>query len=183
MTTHDLRPVAEPFTPEVAAILADYPQRNGYILELFRVFANSLRFLKKGTLNLLDRDSPLPMRERELVILRVCAANGCEYEWGVHVGAFADHVGLSETQIRATRLGRPDDACWTSREQTLLSVIDELCSAGTVGDTTLQALQAGWTTEQQLEIFALCGNYHTISFVANAARLTPEPFAARFPAG
>jgi hypothetical protein len=36
---------------------------------------------------------------------------------------------------------------------------------------------------QQLEIFALCGNYHTISFVANAARLQPEAFAAGVPAG
>ena len=73
-----LTPISEPFPPDVAAILAGYPQRNGYVLQLFRVFANSLRFLKKGTTNLLDRDSPIPMRQREIVILRVCANNDCE---------------------------------------------------------------------------------------------------------
>lgn len=53
-----------------------------YLLQLFRVFANSPRFLKKGALNLLDKDSPLTLRQREIVILRVCANNDCEYEWG-----------------------------------------------------------------------------------------------------
>ena len=35
--------------------------------------------------------------------------------------------------------------------------------------------------EAQLEVLALVGNYHTISFVAKTAELTPELFAARFP--
>jgi alkylhydroperoxidase family enzyme len=180
--THPLKPVPEPFSAEVAAILAGYPQRDGYILQLFRVFANSVRFLRKGTANLLDRDSPLPMRERELVILRVCANNHCEYEWGVHVSAFAAHVGLDAAQIAATRqtIGAAD--CWNSQERTLLTVVDELCANGRLSAPTLQAFQDAWTAEAQLEILALAGNYHTISFVANTAALAPEPFAARFPA-
>jgi hypothetical protein len=42
--------------------------------------------------------------------------------------------------------------------------------------------QEAWTLEQQLEILALCGAYHTVSFVANTAQLPPEPFGVRFPA-
>ncbi len=181
MTTHRLLPLDPPYPADVEAALARYPKRDGYLLSLFRVFANSPRFLRKGTANLLDRDSPLPMRERELVILRVCARRNCEYEWGVHVGAFADHVGFTAAQVEATRLGTADAACWTAREQTLLQVVDELCRDGTLARDTRNRFQATWPVDAQLEILALAGNYQTISFVANVAALPPEPFAARFP--
>jgi len=177
-----LKPVAEPYSDEAAAVLAHYPQHDGYLLQLFRVFANSLRFLRKGTVNLLDRDSPLPMRLRELVILRICALRDCEYEWGVHVAAFAAHVGLSPAQIAATRLGPADAGCWNADEQVLLHAVDQLCHSGHMAPDTLAAFRRHWNVEEQLEILALCGNYHTICFVANTAELAPETFAARFPA-
>ena len=59
--------------------------------------------------------------------------------------------------------------------------IDELCVAGSISDETLAHFQKDWTVEQQLEILALCGTYHTVSFVANTARLPNEAFAATFP--
>ena len=62
--THILAPIAEPYSPDVVEAFKSYPQRDGYIIGLFRVFANSLRHLRKGFVNLLDRDSPLSMRER-----------------------------------------------------------------------------------------------------------------------
>lgn len=177
-----LAPVPEPFDSAVAAILAGYPQRDGYVLQLFRVFANSIRFLKKGTVNLLDRDSPLPMRLRELVILRVTANNDCEYEWGVHVGAFAAHVGFSQEQLRATRLADHHASCWTPEEQVLLRAVDELCRGARITPATYREVRRYFTLEQQLEILALAGNYHTVCFVANTAALPGEPFGARFPA-
>jgi len=48
-------------------------------------------------------------------------------------------------------------------------------------DGLIEQFESDWTKEQQLEIFALCGTYHTISFVANSARLPNEPFGALFP--
>jgi alkylhydroperoxidase family enzyme len=176
-----LAPVHEPFSAEVSEILDGYPKRDGYVLQLFRVFANSVRFLKKGVVNLLDRESPLPMREREIVILRVCANNDCEYEWGVHVTAFAGHAGLTDEQIVATRLGNHESPCWTGTEQLLIRAVDALCAHGRLDPDTLEAFRTQWTLAQQLEILALCGNYHTVSFVANTAALEPEAFAARFP--
>ncbi len=176
-----LKPVTEPFTPEAAELLAHYPKRDGYVLQLFRVFANSIRFLKKGTVNLLDRDSPISMREREIVILRVCANNDCEYEWGVHVAAFARHVALTDDQIAATRVGDHRSGCWSEQERLLVAAIDELCALGRIDAPTYRAMQAVWTVEQQLEILALAGNYHTICFVASTAQLGRESFAATFP--
>jgi alkylhydroperoxidase/carboxymuconolactone decarboxylase family protein YurZ len=177
--SHVLTPIEGPFDPDVDAVLATYPRRDGYLLSLFRVFANSRRFLRKGVANLLDRDSPLPMRQREIVILRVTANLDCEYEWGVHVAAFAKHVGLTAAQVAATR--ERNAGSWPAEEALLIRVVDELCGCGTLTDATLAAFQQSWDLAAQLEILALCGNYHTISFVANVARLPGEAFAERFP--
>lgn len=179
--TNRLRPISEPFQPDVATALAAYPQQDGYILSLFRTFANSLRFLRKGVPNLLDRESPLSLRIREIVILRVTANKNCEYEWGVHVSIFAAAAKFSQAQIEATRSGPIDPDLWSEPEAYLLKAIDSLCSTGRIEDNLITQFESDWTKEQQLEIFALCGAYHTISFVANTARLPNEPFGALFP--
>jgi alkylhydroperoxidase family enzyme len=181
MMTNRLSPIAEPFPSDVALALAAYPQQNGYILSLFRTFANSLRFLKKGVPNLLDRESPLSLRTREIVILRVTANKNCEYEWGVHVSVFAAAAKFSQAQIEATRLGPVDPNLWPEPEACLLKAIDSLCATGMIEDDVITQFESDWTKEQQLEILALCGAYHTISFVANSARLPNEPFGALFP--
>lgn len=177
-----LRPLEPPFEDGIGEILDKYPKQDGYLLKLFRVFANSERFLRKGMPNLLDRESPLSMRDRELVILRICANNGCEYEWGVHVAIFAKYVKLSESQVAATAADQPIDSDWSDTDRLLLQVIDELCHQGALQADTKEAFRSHWSKEQQLEIFALAGSYHTVSFVANNSDLPLEEFAARFPA-
>ncbi len=180
--THRLEPLEPPFPEDIAEILEKYPQSDGHILSLFRVFANSKRFLlDKGVVNLLDKNSPISLREREIVILRVCANNNCEYEWGVHVSVFATAAQLNEEQVAATKLGGATEACWETKDQLLIQAIDELCKLSKIQDSTYSEFQKHWNLEQQLEILALCGNYHTISFVANSARLDNEHFGAKFP--
>jgi len=179
--TNILSPVEPPFEAETAALLESYPRVQGHLLSLFRTFANSTRFLRKGVPNLLDQESPLPLREREIVILRTTAHWRCEYEWGVHVTVFAEAAGFTPEQIAATVQADPHAACWSGRESTLLSVTDSLAASGDLPDPVLQAFRDGWTVAQQLEVIALCGTYHTVSQVANVARLSPEGLAARFP--
>ena len=56
-----LSPLEPPFAPEIDTLLARYPRQEGYLLTLFRTFANSARFLQRGVPNLLDKDSPLAL--------------------------------------------------------------------------------------------------------------------------
>lgn len=181
--SHDLTPLKGPYPEPIQAILERYyPRRDGELLTLFQVFARSPRLLAKlGAGGLLDRESPLARREREIVILRVTANNGCEYEWGVHVTAFAKSAGFTAEQIEATRLADADAACWTEQERNLLQAVDELGKDGRMASATRERFTAQWRTEQQLEILALCGFYTTVSLIANTAALAPEPWAARFP--
>src|SRR6185312_6362107 len=56
----------------------------------------------------LQRDSTLPPRLREMVILRVAHRAACEYEWAHHV-TLAYQVGLSDADIAAAIADYGDD--------------------------------------------------------------------------
>lgn len=181
ISARHLAPLEPPFPSDIAETLAAYPQQDGYILSLFRTFANSRRFLRKGVPNLLDRESPLPLRIREIVILRVTARRDCGYEWGVHAAIFAKAARLDDAALRDTVSATPDPDLWDGAEFRLMLAIDALLAHGRLPADLQPAFEADWTVEQQLEILALAGTYQTISFVANLAALPPEPFASPFP--
>jgi alkylhydroperoxidase family enzyme len=128
--------------------------------------------------SLLDRGS-IGLREREIVIDRTCARCRSEYEWGVHVAFFAERVGLSPEQVAATVDGGP--AAFPERERLLLRLADALHDEARVEDDLRAALRAHFTEEQLIELVALAGSYHLISFVTNALRIPREPYGARFP--
>jgi alkylhydroperoxidase family enzyme len=178
---HVLKPLEAPYDTATETLLNSYPKRDGYLLGLFRVIANSPRHLAKiAAAGLLDRGSPLPMREREIVILRTTALKGCEYEWGVHVTAFADHVGLSPEQVDDTLSPEPDLALWSEAERWLMAIVDALSADGGLSAELVEAFRETWNEAEQLEILCLVGFYHTISFIARSADLELEPWAARF---
>ena len=63
----------------------------------------------------------------------------------------------------------------------VIRLADELHDTAEASDTTYGELERHFTTEQILELVVTAGWYHTISFVIGAARIAPEPWAARFP--
>ncbi|CCE00143.1 carboxymuconolactone decarboxylase family protein [Bradyrhizobium sp. STM 3809] len=169
--------------PYPADIQAQFDQimRGAPPLLLFRVMAGHPRAWSKfrgGSL--LDR-GPLSLRDREIVIDRTCALNACEYEWGVHVAAFAAGAGLTAQQIDATVLGPPDASCWSDRERALIAAVDALHARANLDDREFVRLRACYAEDQVLEVILLCGFYRTVSCLANALGLPLEPGAARFP--
>ena len=76
----------------------------------------------------------LGIREREIVIQRVCARLGCEYEWGVHATFFGAPAGIDDKTMKATVLGRPDDKVWKGTDALLVRLVDELHYGACVSD-------------------------------------------------
>lgn len=149
-------------------------------LALFTTLARDRRlFFKLFDAGLLDRGH-LSLREREIVIDRVTASCGAEYEWGVHVAVFAQKAGLEAEHVRSLTFGGPADACWTEQEALLLRLCDELHASATVGDDLWHSLAAAFSAEALLELLMLAGHYRTISYLALALRLPLEPGSARF---
>jgi alkylhydroperoxidase family enzyme len=175
-----IAPLQPPYAPEIQAHF-DRIMRGAPPLILFRVVAGQARAWEKFRAGgLLDR-GPLSLREREIVIDRTCARTGCEYEWGVHIAAFAEAARLTDEQVRATVLGEPDAACWSPAEQVLIATADALHDRATLGEAEFKALSVHYEDTKIFEIIQLCGFYRTVSYLANALALPLEETAARFP--
>src|SRR6202043_1365321 len=173
-------PLQPPYEPEIEGQF-DRIMRGAPPLMLFRVMAGSPRAWEKFRAgSLLDR-GPLTLREREIVIDRTCALTGCEYEWGVHVAAFAAAAHLTDEQVRATVLGEAEAPCWSAAEQALIAAVDALHARATLDDAEFAALSAHCDDARIFEIILLCGFYRTVSYLANGLDLPLEPKAARFP--
>ena len=180
-----IAPLEAPFAPEIEASLRAMMPRNSPLppLALFRVLVRDPRLAEAMTALgrfLLGRDCALDLHDRELVIDRVCARCGCEYEWGVHVTAYGARAGLSPAQLEATRTGDAGAPVWNEREALLVRLVDELHDTARVSDDLWAALAGHWTEPQLLELLLLAGWYHAISFVGNGARVELEEWAARF---
>ena len=186
MTTPRIPPLEPPFAPEAAAELARWMPRQSPIepLALFRTLTRHLplaqAMLPLGKL-LLGKKATLGMHEREIVIQRVCARLGCEYEWGVHATFFGAPAGIDERTMKATVLGRPDDQVWRGTDALLVRLVDELHYGACISDALWRELAAHFTPAQLLEVLVLAGWYHVIAFVANGAGVEREAWARRFP--
>lgn len=185
-----IEPLSEPYGELEAAALARMMPKNSPVapLKLFRVFARNMPFsTAMGPLGafMLPRGQTggagYDLRTRELVIDRVTARCNCEYEWGVHIASYQAKAELTEQQIYALVHGAPGDPCWNERDQAVLQMVDELHDTGSLTDETFGKISAHFGTEQVIELLALAGWYHAISYIANAAGLTPESWAPRFP--
>ena len=187
-TTPRIAPLEPPSPAAAAAELARWmpPGAGVEPIALFRTLAGHLPLaesMRPFGQYLLSRGLGVGRREREIVIHRVCARCGCEYEWGVHAAFFGPRVGLDDAQLAATVHGGPDDPVWSADEANLIRLVDELHDTGRVSDALWTALAATWSEAQLLELLALAGWYHAIAYLANGARVALEPFGRRFPGG
>lgn len=176
-----LAPIEPPFPSDLQAQFDAVMPPGAPPLVLFTTVARSARaWARFRGGSLLDR-GPLSLRQREIVIDRVCARAGCEYEWGVHIAAFAAKAKLTEAQIRSTVRGGPGDPCWAPEEAVLIATVDALHERATLTAGEYAALAAHFDTEQVLEVLMLAGFYRTVSYLANGLAMPLEPTAARFP--
>jgi hypothetical protein len=99
----------------------------------------------------------------------------------VHVAFFAERVGFTTAHAVATCVAEPGADAFPEHERLLIRLVDALHDQARVDDALWAALRVHWTEPQLIELIALAGFYHLISFVTNALRIPPEPYGARFP--
>jgi len=175
-----MAPAADPLPDDIRQAI-DAIMRGQPPLVLFTTLARDRRlFFKFFNSGLLDRGH-LTIRQREIVIDRVTASCGAEYEWGVHVSVFAAKAGLTEAQITSLTIGGPDDTCWSDADRLLIRLCDSLHDGCTVDDAPWADLTRLHSDEALLELLMLAGAYRTVSYLVNSLRLPPEPGARRFP--
>ena len=180
-----IAPVPEPYSPAVADALRRLMGRDDVEpLLLFRTIARHEALLDRfrQTGSTLLSFGTLDAGDRETMIHRTCARCGAEYEWGVHAATFAPAAGFDADWLAATVHGQASDPAFTPRQALVVELADQLHDTAQISDELWPRLSEAFTEEQLLELLALAGFYHLVSYVCVGLRLDPEPWATRFPA-
>jgi len=174
-------PLEAPFDEAVAQTFQRFLPPGLAPLKLFRTQAHNPRVMQRMFAgNLLD-EGAIDMRTRELLILRTCARCQSEYEWGVHVALFSKAAGLSAADVAATVGSDAEPMGATLQETLLFRMVDELHENATFSDALWEQVSLHYSSAQIIEMIALIGTYHAVSFTTNAARVELEEWAPRFP--
>ncbi len=121
----------------------------------------------------LQRDSLLPPKTRELVIMRTAWLTRTEYEWGHHVEP-AQRAGFSDQDIQRIAAG-PDAPGWSEEHAAVLRAVDELRREAFVSDRTWNTLAKYYDTKRLIEIICTTGGYTMTALAINSLGVQLEP--------
>lgn len=152
----------------------------GRVLNVFATMARHPKLLKRWVVfaNHVLGGSTLPVRERELIILRTGYLAKSGYEWAQHV-AIARRFGVSDQEIQ--RLIDGPGAGWADADRVLLQATDELMADHFIRDVTWAALRTDWSEQQCMDIVFAVGQYSLVSMALNTFGVQLEDDTERFP--
>lgn len=162
---------ADADTHALLSRLTDIRGSDTRLLNVFGTLAHHPELLRQwlGFATYLLRDSTLPPRLRELIILRVGWLCRSPYEWGQHVQV-ARRIGVTDAELERLTTGSVAPG-WSGVEATALRAAEELVSRHTVTDVTWAALGQHFDTRQVLDLVFVVGQYQLVSAALNACRV------------
>lgn len=163
-----IAPLADDELSEEAATIMAPMLENGRAWNVFRTMANHPPLMRRWMVfaNHVLGKSTLPVRERELAILRTGWNRQAGYEWAQHIIMGRD-AGLDEAEIQRIKAG-PDAEGWSALDRAILQATDELCADADITDPTWAALQTHWSDEQLMDLVFAVGQYSLVSMALNA---------------
>ncbi|WP_165422813.1 carboxymuconolactone decarboxylase family protein [Ktedonosporobacter rubrisoli] len=121
----------------------------------------------------------VPMRTRELLILRIALRSSCEYEWANHVpGALS--AGVTSAEITSLAAGA---SSWSEADAAALSLVDDLCADNCASEKTWKALAATYDESEIIELLMLIGFYRMNAGLLNSLGVPVEPGRPRLGEG
>lgn len=120
-----------------------------------------------GPTGLMDLRSLAP-RLREIVVLRTCVANRCDYEFNLHVQTISERCGLSNAHIEGIRSVKPEGD-WSEPELAAMELVDALVLRRAVNDMEFARARASHGDEALIEITHLVGLYTGVAMMVALA--------------
>jgi 4-carboxymuconolactone decarboxylase len=109
------------------------------------------------------RDSHLPSKSRELIIMRTAWLTRAEAVWERHV-SLAKANGFTDAEVAGIAQG--SDGSWSDEYKPVLRAVDDLRREAFITDATWAALAKHYDTKQLIEIIYTSGGY-TMTGVAS----------------
>jgi 4-carboxymuconolactone decarboxylase len=117
----------------------------------------------------------VPLRAREILILRVAVLTDSEYEWHNHVG-YALNLGMTLEEIAAIKLGA-DGWDWGEEDRAVLKAVDELIQTNDLADETWAELSRFYDKRQLMDFVFTVGHYVMTAWAIKAFRMPIEEHA------
>src|SRR5262245_58628036 len=120
----------------------------------------------------ITRDSSLPARDRELLVLRSAWLHGSEVIWREQVGS-ARKAGLNGEDLRRVAEG-PDAAGWDPFEANLLRMADQLFRNSFVNDAVFRTLTTRYDTCRLMDAGMTAADTAAMALMYNAFGVQPD---------
>lgn len=152
-----------PVQPDADARLDRYRDPDGSPIALFGIHAHSApalqHLIRSTTMSL--RDVSIPVRNRELLVLRIQARRGAIAEWHTHVAMFAESAGLDEAELRRLR----DDGVrgWEPEDAALLRLADALVDGTGIDDESWGVLRTQHDDRALVELCVVAAQYLAVA--------------------
>ncbi|MCX4880283.1 carboxymuconolactone decarboxylase family protein [Streptomyces sp. NBC_00847] len=125
------------------------------------------------------RESTLPVRLRELVVMAVASGTRCAYESAQH-HPIALHAGATPAQLTAIAERRAGGPEFDEPESAAVTAVFELVDRHTLAEDTLAALRARFTDRQVVEIVTTVGYYVMLAGLMNGLGVDIDPSGEQF---
>ena len=114
----------------------------------------------------------LPLRERQIAIMRTAWVCDARYMWSSHLRTSLRR-GLEPELFGALQVGA-SDPYFTQFERTVIHATEDLVSDRLISDAHWQALAAQWSNEQLLDFMFTVGTYVCIAGVMRSTGVQRE---------
>ncbi len=133
--------------------------------ELTRPFLTFNRYLMM--------EASLPVRLRQIAIMRVAWLRKERYVWSSHLRTSLRN-GLTGEEFEPVKEG-PAAAYWNSEERAVLRATDQLLECGDLDEDHWRALEAFLDRERIMELLFTVGAYMLLGMVTNPMGIQREP--------
>lgn len=158
---------------ETAEQLSHHTLPDGRVLGLFEALAHSpaaFTDLRRATATCLAH-TRIPLREREILILRTLALAGAEAEWAVHVALFAREAGLTPAELSTVA---SDRGALSAPDMLIVRLADALHHDRDVDDDLWRELRDVYSPAHVVELLLICAQYAKVATLTKALRV-PVP--------
>ena len=116
--------------------------------------------------------STLPVRLRQIAIMRVAWVRKATYVWSSHLRTSLRN-GLSGEEFEPVKQGE-SSPYWNEQERIILRATDQAMENSDVDDATWQALTEFLSEQQVLDFLFTVGAYALLGMVCNSLRIERE---------
>ena len=117
--------------------------------------------------------STLPVRQRQIAIMRTAWITKARYMWSSHLRTSLG-FGLEPELFGPLQAGA-DDPYFTDFERTIILATEELVNDRRIGDANWRALSAEWNEQQLLDFMFTVGAYVLTAGVMRSTGVEREP--------